>query len=138
MDLAGWRTTVPAAVVAVAATAVVAVVDDTAGPDPAGARTVQADDERSTQDRGDERRHGPPPWVRGGDARGKADGKADGKAGWKAGWKALTPRQRERRMTRLAQQHADGVRAWSRCVVREGDDCDKPLPPGHAKRLPDR
>ena len=43
-------------------------------------------------------------------------------------------------MAELAQEHADGMKAWAACVKEAGDDpakraaCVKPLPPGLAKK----
>jgi hypothetical protein len=77
--------------------------------------------------------HGPPPWAHGPGGRDGAPGKA-GKRSWHAAWKAMSPRERERTMTRLAEEHAAGMRAWAACVADGRDDCEKPLPPGLAKR----
>jgi hypothetical protein len=80
---------------------------------------------------------GPPAWARAhkhhptGDHADKA---------WKDAWHAMTPAQRERRMTELARTHRQGMRQWAECVAAAGEDstqrsaCVKPLPPGLAKR----
>lgn len=60
--------------------------------------------------------------------------------GWKDAWRALTPAQREATMRGLARQHADGMRAWAACAGKAGADrsaraaCERPLPPGLAKK----
>jgi hypothetical protein len=71
------------------------------------------------------RGHGPPPWAHG----PKGDHKA-----WQRAWKKMTPQQREQTMTRLAQEHAAGMRAWVTCKADGRDDCEKPVPPGLAKK----
>ena len=58
---------------------------------------------------------------------------------WKNAWQQLTPAQRSRKMTALAQAHAEGMQAWGDCVDAAGSHsvnlvkCEKPLPPGLAK-----
>ena len=88
-------------------------------------------DESSTdddQDAGpDAERGGPPPW-----AHSAAKGK-HAKQGLDA-WKRLTPAQREALMTRLTREHAAGMKAYSACRAEGRADCEKPLPPGLAKR----
>lgn len=81
---------------------------------------------------------GPPPWAR---AHGRAhpDVKDHADKSWKEAWLALTPAQRERRMSELARVHAQGMREWATCVAAtpeapSPDACEKPLPPGLAKR----
>jgi hypothetical protein len=71
------------------------------------------------------RGHGPPPWAHGREA--------DKSPGWRSQWRAMTPRERERTMRRLAEEHAEGMKAWAACVADARDDCEKPLPPGLAK-----
>jgi hypothetical protein len=75
--------------------------------------------------------HGPPPWAGAGHDR---DDRGQGHKAWHDAWKAMTPEQREQTMRRLASEHEDGMRAWARCVADGGDDCEKPLPPGQAKK----
>ena len=59
---------------------------------------------------------------------------------WKDAWHAMTPAQREERMTELARTHRQGMRQWAECVAAADGDktkrsaCEKPLPPGLAKR----
>ena len=38
-------------------------------------------------------------------------------------------------MKRLTTQHAKGMKAFGACVKAGRSDCEKPLPPGLAKRL---
>ena len=82
---------------------------------------------------------GPPAWAHAhkphsGDGPDRAD------KAWKDAWHAMTPAQREARMTALARAHRQGMRQWAECVAAAGDDatqrsaCEKPLPPGLAKR----
>ncbi len=47
----------------------------------------------------------------------------------------LTPAQRSALMERLATEHAQGMKAFGKCVAAGRTGCEKPLPPGHAKRL---
>ncbi len=72
-------------------------------------------------------RPGPPPWARS-VTKGKHD--EDGLASWKR----LTPRQREDLMTRLAREHRAGMKAYRACRSDDRPNCEKPLPPGLAKR----
>jgi hypothetical protein len=44
------------------------------------------------------------------------------------------PPAQARRMQRLARRHAAGMRAWAACTAAGRDGCEKPLPPGLAKR----
>lgn len=59
---------------------------------------------------------------------------------WKEAWHAMTPAQREQRMTELARAHRLGMRQWAECVAAARGDaaersaCEKPLPPGLAKK----
>lgn len=89
------------------------------------------DDPSAEGERGRGEGHGPPPWA--GGAQDKADRKQSHKA-WHDAVKDMTPKQRERTMTRLADEHKDGMRAWARCVADGRDDCEKPMPPGLAKK----
>ena len=92
---------------------------------------VDEADESSTDDDQDAdpaaERGGPPPW-----AHSAAKGKG-AKHGLDA-WKRLTPAQREALMTRLTREHAAGMKAYSACRADGRKDCEKPLPPGLAKR----
>lgn len=81
--------------------------------------------------------HGPPPWAHAGGADAKRGHAADS---WKDEWRSFSPAQKARRMTSLARAHERGMRDWSRCVRDAGSDqeerraCEKPLPPGLAKK----
>lgn len=119
----------------------------------AGLTTVNAvagSEQEPTRDRaeasaraGADDRGKPPPWAHGRKHRdGAADKHGKGKPdhSWKAGWKAMTPAERQARMDELAKEHADGMRAFEKCVADARKDaarraaCEKPLPPGQAKR----
>lgn len=82
---------------------------------------------------------GPPAWAHAHKSHpGGGPDRAD--KAWKDAWHAMTPAQREERMTALARAHRQGMRQWAECVAAAGDDatqrsgCEKPLPPGLAKR----
>jgi hypothetical protein len=75
----------------------------------------------------DKERGGPPPW-----AHSVGAGKKD-KSGLDA-WKQLGPAQREVLMARLTREHSDGMKAYGACRDDGRADCEKPLPPGLAKR----
>jgi hypothetical protein len=102
--------------------------------------TATADDDPDDQTESDEQRvakgkdhdarghrHGPPRWAQGHGA------KKPGKAALEA-WKKLTPAQKAKRMAELARVHADGMERWADCVAAGRADCERPLPPGLAKR----
>jgi len=82
---------------------------------------------------------GPPPWAHAGQTAARGQGKD---SAWKQAWHDLTPAQRQKKMKALAKSHADGMAEWGRCVAASAGDqqslagCDKPLPPGLAKRQP--
>lgn len=78
-------------------------------------------------DRAETGETGPPPW-----AHGHAGKQGHGPG---AAWKALSPTQRGDLMKRLTTQHAKGMKAFGACVKAGRSDCEKPLPPGLAKRL---
>jgi hypothetical protein len=87
---------------------------------------------------GEKRRgHGPPPWAHAG---GTSDRGHHADTEWKHTWRELTPAQRQQRMRELADTHSDEMKEWRRCVAAAGQDdqeragCEKPLPPGLAKR----
>ena len=84
---------------------------------------------------------GPPSWAHaGGNGKGRHGDSAD-KRSWKKYWRDLTPAQRAAKMAELAQAHADGMKKFAACVKAAGTDraaraaCDRPLPPGLAKKL---
>lgn len=93
-----------------------------------------------------ERSHGPPPWVHG-DETGPGAGKHGDKPWkpgkpskqWKQRWRGLDGEQRADLMADLAREHARGMRRWADCVKAADDgaqraDCERPLPPGLAKK----
>ena len=82
-------------------------------------------------------RHGPPRWAHGHGANGHgANGhgaRQPGKAALEA-WEKLTPAQKAKRMAELARVHADGMERWADCVAAGRTGCERPVPPGLAKR----
>jgi len=84
---------------------------------------------------------GPPSWAHGHGRHGNGTKSIQDNA-WKNAWQQLTPTQRSNKMAALAKAHAEGMRAWVDCVAAAGKSsvnlakCEKPLPPGLAKRLP--
>lgn len=70
-------------------------------------------------------RDGPPPWA----------SHPRGPQAQVGSWHDLTPKQRARKMARLAQRHTTAMRKWASCVHAGRTDCLRPLPPGLAKRL---
>ncbi len=70
-------------------------------------------------------RDGPPPWA----------SHPRGPQAQVGSWHDLTPKQRARKMVRLAQRHATAMKKWAACVRAGRADCVRPLPPGLAKRL---
>ena len=122
---------------AVAVALTVALVWFAAGPSGEQPRSpaVAAAQHDEAEQRGDEGRkapagHGPPSWAQG---RGGGHGPGDERA-WREAWKGLTSKQREETMSRFAQEHTSGMRAWRTCVSAGRGDCEKPLPPGLAKK----
>ncbi len=100
-----------------------------------------ATDTAAHQDEGDDGDAGdPPPWARDG-GKGKGGGHGVDKA-WQKAWHELSPAQKEQKMTALAAAHDRGMTAWTDCMAAGGKDasnggaCEKPLPPGRAKKLP--
>lgn len=87
-------------------------------------------DRRSDRGRGASAGHGPPPWAEG---PGRGNDREDDRA-WHEAWRDMTPQQREQTMSRFAEEHAAGMRAWGECRSQGRDDCEKPLPPGLAKK----
>lgn len=114
-----------------AAVAMAASGDD----DQQTSRSRAAHDKAEKADKAerDPKDHGhPPPWAHGA-GRGSDPS-------WKDAWKVLTPAQRAAKMAELAQRHADGMKKFAACVEAAGDDsaarasCERPLPPGLAKK----
>lgn len=101
---------------------------------------------RGTKGRSD--RYGPPPWVRGGPppwAGWQGESWKPSKPSkppkpWHRRWGGLSEEERDDIMADLARKHAAGMRLWSDCV-KESDDrtdrtgCERPLPPGQAKKV---
>ena len=113
---------------------------------------------RGTEGRSD--RYGPPPWVRGGPSPWAGWPGESWKAGkpskpskpskpgkpskqWHRQWRGLSEAERDDVMADLARKHAAGMRRWSDCVKESDDrsdrtdrtDCERPLPPGQAKKV---
>lgn len=119
-----------------ASLAAVATQDDDTGPPG-----------RERGERGDGK--GPPPWAHGGEGSPPWAGKHSEKSWkpgkppkeWKQRWRGLSEEQRADLMADLAREHAAGMRRWAECVADAGDraaraDCERPLPPGQAKKRP--
>jgi len=102
----------------------------TVATDP-GSATRQAMATDDEDERAEDRGHGPPPWAHG---LAKLKMKHHGPAKAAKPWKALSPDQRHDLMERLSREHAAGMKAFATCVKAGRDDCEKPLPPGQAKR----
>jgi hypothetical protein len=68
------------------------------------------------------------------DKQTEPPGKARGRHGPGSAWKALTPAQKAKKMAELSREHADAMQKWAACVAAGRDDCERPVPPGHAKR----
>lgn len=83
---------------------------------------------------------------RGGRVKAGKQGKGDGPPSWahskndkpdkaaREEWRQLSPAQRRALIDRLITQHAEGMKEWRECVRAGGDYCEKPFPPGLAKR----
>ncbi len=114
-------------VAAGATTGVMAIADD--GPGKSGDPGRSAEAPGHTKDHGGHG-YGPPPW-----AHGQSSDRA-AKHEWKADWKALTPGERKARMKELARAHAEGMKEFAACAKQadSAKDCEKPLPPGLAKK----
>lgn len=70
--------------------------------------------------------NGPPSWAH--SKKGKPDKAA------REEWRELTPGQRRALIDELIREHAEGMKEWRECVLDERDDCERPFPPGLAKR----
>ena len=124
-----------AGVVGLMAASVVPAIQ-TVLPDTAvgvGHVAVSAPDDESA-DEGHDEGQGPPPWAN--NDRDKTETKAKGKAkGKNDAWKQLSPAARADLMTELVREHERGMKKFAACREAGGDDCEKPLPPGLAKKL---
>jgi hypothetical protein len=127
----GWAL-VAVAVVAVAFALLLNGLGDPTPASAAGGTTAQRGDDSEAERSGKPDRdelgdhgHGPPSWAHG----ARQDDHA-----WKKAWAALTPAEREKRMRALAEEHARGMRQWHRCVASGHGACQKPMPPGLAKK----
>ena len=100
---------------------------------------------RGTEGRSD--RYGPPPWVRGGPSPWAGWPGESWKSGkpskpskqWHRQWRDLSEAERDDIMADLARKHAAGMGRWGDCVKESDDrsdrtDCERPLPPGQAKK----
>jgi hypothetical protein len=132
-----WATALGGALVGCALTAVAVLAMDERSSPPDAAALAPAAAAQQSHDGG--HGHGPPPWANAGGSGAQRGKPADD---WKERWRALTPVQKTRKMRRLARAHEDGMREWARCVRDAGNavdrrrDCEKPLPPGLAKKQP--
>ena len=120
------------------ATAVLALA--TQDPPPAADALVMARAGAEPFERRDNDGLGPPAWARPGGEQGTRRGKAA--PSWKDDWHALSPAQRTQKMAVLSRAHEQGMRQFARCVRAAGAGsaerraCEKPLPPGLAKKQP--
>ena len=81
-------------------------------------------------DKGEDRGQGPPPWAN--NDHDKSGAKAKGK---NDAWKRLSPQARADLMPKLVEQHQQGMKKFAACKEAVRDGCEKPLPPGLAKKL---
>jgi len=122
------------------ATTVLAVGSTQDSPPAADALVKAHGSATLVEERRDHDGLGPPPWAHAGGRLGVQRGKAA--QSWKDVWRALTPAQRTQKMAALSRAHEEGMRKWTRCVRAAGTDgakrraCEKPLPPGLAKKRP--
>lgn len=125
---------------AVLAATTVLAVGSTQDAQPAAGALAVAQGNATPDERADRDGLGPPPWANAGGGPDARRGKAA--QSWKDDWRALTPAQKTQKMTALARAHEEGMRTWNRCVRAAGNDtaerrdCQKPLPPGLAKKQP--
>jgi hypothetical protein len=96
-----------------------------------------ATDQRDKPDKDDDAGGGPPPWAH---ANGQGKGRGADKM-WKEAWRKLTPTQKQEKMAGLIRAHEQGMATWADCVAAAGNDigkratCEKPVPPGLAKKI---
>jgi hypothetical protein len=88
----------------------------------------------------DDEKSDPPAWSNagGGGREDKADkqskeAKQDKQAKHDA-WKALAPAEKRELMSGLVREHKAGMADFQECRKASGTDCEKPLPPGLAKK----
>lgn len=129
---------VAAGLLAVLAVAVPVVVATLSGNGGSGQAVAAVDPDTDADidtkaDAGEAGRGGPPPWAHAG-GKDKADKGAKHAKDSLDAWKSLTPAEREKLMTRLSQEHEDGMKTYQACRTEGRTDCVKPLPPGLAKR----
>ena len=131
-----WVTGLGSGLLACVLTATVLTLQTLDSP-PAADATVLARADAEGAGRDENGGLGPPPWANAGGVGAQRNKAMDS---WKDDWRALTPAQRTQKMASLARVHEDGMRNWRRCVRAAGTDaekrraCEKPLPPGLAKK----
>ena len=77
----------------------------------------------------------PPSWSNaGGGGQDDKQAKPD-KQHRQDGWKKLAPAERRELMSGLVREHKAGMADFQACKRAGGTDCEKPLPPGQAKKL---
>lgn len=124
-------TVVVLALLLVGGIATAAVALTSSGDDADNATHSRTHGEKHDKAKADKRKHD-------GAKHDKQDARAD--KPWKKYWRSLPPAQRADLMARLAQEHADGMKRWATCVKSAGEDrsaratCERPLPPGLAKK----
>ncbi len=74
----------------------------------------------------------PPSWSNAGGG-GQDDKQA--KPDKQDGWKKLAPTERHELMSGPVREHKTGMADFQACKRAGGTDCEKPLPPGQAKKL---
>ena len=128
------RWLVPALVAAVIlALGVFAAVSSKESNDSDDAKNSASHGRKHADDKGakgkaerDDMGNGPPSWAH--SKKGKPDKAA------REEWRELTPAQRRALIDELISEHAEGMKEWRECVLDERDDCERPFPPGLAKR----
>ena len=111
-----------------ATTGVVAIAADDTGKSDRGRSAEAPGHAKQEGSRG----YGPPSW-----AHGHGDHDKAAKQQWKDAWRALSPTERKQRMRSLAAEHEAGMKEFSACVKAakgQRGDCEKPIPPGQAKK----
>jgi hypothetical protein len=119
-------------------TALVLSADSSTRASSTDVKTRDADGKSALRD-DHSRGFGPPAWAKAEKPKHHARPLDDD---WRTAWRALTPAQRKSRMQALAKAHTEGMQKWHACATKAGTDsakratCEKPTPPGHAKRRP--